>query len=150
MLQLVRGQEEENEGMAGAGGVMANVEKKHTGCQVACGMLGFVCISECFVCKSKGLKYLRECVGGREAAEKHLELYENPGISTLGNRIAAYQTYTRLYAHKPTNLTHTYCRSSWLTTFRLQSSILTHTLGKPQSTETQRTGWTKHSSQETA
>lgn len=65
-----------------------------TCCQVACGMLGFVCISECFVCKSRTLIYLQECVGGREAAEKHPELYENPGISTSGNRIAAYQTHT--------------------------------------------------------
>ena len=36
-------------------------------------------------------------MGGREAAEKHLELYENPGISTSGNRIAAYQTHMYLY-----------------------------------------------------
>ena len=67
-------------------------------------MLGFVCISEYFVCKRKSLIYLRECVGGREAAEKHLELYENPGISTSGNRIAAYQTRTRLLRTTAANM----------------------------------------------
>lgn len=45
------------------------------------------------------------------AAEKHLELYENPGISTSGNRIAAYQTCMRLYAH---HLALAYCHSYWL------------------------------------
>lgn len=42
--------------------------------------LGCVCIS---VWKHKGLIYPQEYVGGKEAAEKHPQLYENPRISTL-------------------------------------------------------------------
>ncbi len=106
-LQLVQGQKEENEGMVGA--EESHGQCRKTCCQVACGMLGFVCISESFVCKCEGLIYPWECVGGREAAEEHLELYENPGISTSGNRIAAYQRHTHLYAH---HLAYACCYSS--------------------------------------
>lgn len=119
-----------NEGMAGrhrGGSTAANAEK-HAGCQVACGMLGFVCITECFcVCELK-----IENVGGREAAEKHPELYEKPGISTFGNGIAAYQTRTRLYAHKHTT-------SPTLIATLLDSQPFTlscfNTLGNPQSVD---------------
>lgn len=101
-LRLIQGQSEENEvGLRGE----SKPTRKNT---LPGGMLEFVCISECFVCKSRSLTYLRECVGGKGAAEKHLELYENPGISTSGNRIAAYQTLTCLYAH---HLAFTYCQS---------------------------------------
>lgn len=97
----------ENEGMVGVSGE-SKPTRRNT---LPGGMLEFVCISECFVCKSRSLIYLHECVGGKGAAEKHLELYENPGISTSGNRIAAYQTHTCLYAH---HLAFTYRQSYWL------------------------------------
>lgn len=70
----------ENEGMVGVSGE-SKPTRRNT---LPGGMLEFVCISECFVCKSRSLIYLHECVGGKGAAEKHLELYENPGISTSG------------------------------------------------------------------
>lgn len=99
VLRLVQDQGVENEGHAGRRGGSQPMRKN----VLPGAMLGFVCISECFVCKSRSLIYLQECVGGKGAAEKHLELYENPGISTSGNRIAAYQTCTRLYA-QPSSL----------------------------------------------
>lgn len=119
-----------------------------TCCQVACGMLGFVCISECFVCKSRTLIYLQECVGGREAAEKHPELYENPGISTSGNRIAAYQTHTHTSMHStlPELVSHPSRLPPEHTVQPSHSHFNTH-LAAPKHTQgTKRTGWTEHSS----
>lgn len=74
-LQLLRSQEEKTRAERGAVGVTASAEK-HAGCQAAYGTLGFVCISECFVCKSKSLTYLWECGRQRRSREAPAAIWE--------------------------------------------------------------------------
>lgn len=112
--------------------VTAYVKKQLPG-----GMLGFVCISECFVCERRSLICLRDCVGGRGAAQKHLEPYRNLGTSTGGVRSAACRTHVNLRTRqprprRPSPLTPYQVRGP---TFTLQHLAAPHPLPSPVETE---------------
>lgn len=90
----------EKEGMVGVRESNSLCEKRKKK-QPPGGILGFVCISECFVCERRSLICLRDCVGGWGAAQKHLEPYRNLGISTGGERSAACRTHMNLRTRQP-------------------------------------------------
>lgn len=91
----------ETEGMVGVQESNRLCEKRRRKNEPPGGMLGFVCISECFVCECRSLICLWDCVGGWGAAQKHLEPHRDLGISTRGERSAARRTHVNLSTRQP-------------------------------------------------